>query len=90
MKCLLLISVLVTGCVSTNHQILVKSTVFGLQIGASPLNAGIPQIQFGLVRNSYISNPTDTNKLFVAPLESHVKADIGLTVQTADETIIAK
>lgn len=90
MALLLALAILCSGCVTEHKQVLIKSTVFGLQIGTSPASAAIPQIQFGLIRNTYLSNPTSTNQVFAAPLTSDVQADIGLTRQMANETIIIR
>jgi hypothetical protein len=80
------------GCVplSTIHkQVLTKQTIFGFQLAANP-NTGItgiiPQVQFGLVRSEYISNPTSTNQVYAAPISSHVVANLGMLSQSADET----
>jgi hypothetical protein len=81
----------VTGCVgiTTQKQVLVKQTIFGLQLANNP-QAGfagiIPAVQFGLVRNHYISNPTSTNPVYAAPISSDVKANIGMLKQDVTET----
>ena len=79
---------LISGCVTQNKQVLATETIFGFQLAANP-NTGItgiiPQVQFGLIRNHYVSNPTSTNRVYAAPLTSHVSADLGLLSQTADE-----
>jgi len=83
--------VLLTGCIgfTTHKQVLVKSTVFGLQFSQSPTGGLIPSVQFGLCRQEYFSNPTSTNAISAAPFTSHVTAHIGLT-QDADELISTK
>lgn len=79
---------LLTGCVTQNKQVLATETIFGFQLAANP-NTGItgiiPQVQFGLIRNHYVSNPTSTNHVYAAPLTSHVTADLGMLSQTATE-----
>ena len=79
-----------TGCVinTTQKQVLAKQTIFGLQLANNPqagLAGIIPAVQFGLVRNEYISNPTSTNQVYAAPITQNVKADIGFLSQSVDE-----
>jgi hypothetical protein len=84
----LIVTVLVlTACAPLkNKQVLEKSTVLGFQ-AVSPGQADMQvKIQIGLVRNEYFSNPTSTNAVYAAPWASHVKADLKMTEQTADET----
>ena len=92
MKILLLLPIiaLCAGCVKFNSskQTLSKQTVFGLQIASNPSTgiAGlIPQIQFGLIRNQSISNPTSTNPVYAAPLSADVDATVGLLSQKVKE-----
>lgn len=85
---LLLLAGCFSGCVAHN-QTIVKSTVFGIQIGASP-TGGIPSVQFGLIRNLYVSNPTSTNAIYAAPLATSATADISPLHQTGDENISTK
>ena len=88
------LSVLVgsTGCIpfpTTQKQVLVKQTIFGLQLANNP-QAGvagiIPAVQFGLVRNEYVSNPTSTNQVYAAPITQNVQANIGMLKQDVTET----
>jgi hypothetical protein len=92
LACLFVCLACSVGCVTRHKQVLYKSTVFGLQISASP-NQGmagiIPNMQFGLIRNSYLSNPTDTNPVYAAPITSDVDATVGLLKQAAVENISA-
>ena len=79
-----------TGCVgiTTQKQVLVKQTIFGLQLANNPqagLAGIIPAVQFGLVRNEYVSNPTSTNQVYAAPIEQNVNAKIGFLSQDVDE-----
>ena len=79
-----------TGCVSfTEHkQTLTKQTIFGFQMANNPVTgvAGmIPQIQFGLVRNEFISNPTSTNPIYAAQISSDVDATLGILSQKVTE-----
>ena len=83
--------VLCSGCVTQNKQVLFTTTVFGMQVAANP-NTGItgiiPQVQFGLIRNHYASNPVFTNGANAVKMTSHVNASLGVLCQTAveDET----
>jgi len=78
---------LLAGCVA-NNQTIVKSTVFGLQVGPGP--NGTPNVQFGLIRNLYVSNPTSTNVVHAAPLTTSAIADIGAMRQSGSEDISTK
>lgn len=78
---------LLVGCAVSHKQVVVKSTVFGFQVGASPSGGPIPVIQFGLVRNEYLSNPTSTNQLDSAPLDSYVDAEMSAGRQGGLEVI---
>ena len=59
-----------------------------MQIAANP-NTGItgviPQVQFGLIRNHYASNPVFTNNTSAAKMTSTVNASLGIFTQTATE-----
>lgn len=85
---LLAIALLFSGClVQRKNQVLIKTTVFGMQIGASPGGGMIPNVQLGLVRNEYVSNPTSSNALYAAPFTATSSGDLSPLKQTASETI---
>jgi len=77
-----------TGCVTQNKQVLYTSTVFGMQVAANP-NTGItgiiPQFQFGLIRSHYVSNPTSTNVVHAAKVDSTVNASLSVLSQSVSE-----
>ena len=77
-----------TGCVTQNKQVMTTQTIFGFQLAANP-NTGItgviPQVQFGLIRSHYASNPTSTNQINAAPMTSAVQANLGMLNQSATE-----
>jgi len=84
MKILLLaIPLVLTGCV--HKQVIAKSTVVGIQATVM----GYGQVQVGVCRNEYISNPTGTN-ITAAPLTTHVNASLNPINQTAVEDITTK
>lgn len=84
--------VLLTGCVQlVTKQVQFKSTVFGLQVSASPTGGAMPSIKLGLIRDTYLSNPTSTNgPVYAAPFVSSASGDIAPLHQTATENISTK
>lgn len=91
MKFIFIIPIIIlTGCVgyTEKKQTLSKQTIFGFQLASNPSSgiAGlIPQLQFGLIRGEYISNPTSTKPVYAAPISSKVDANLGFLSQKATE-----
>jgi len=85
------IATMFTGCAefsTTNKQVMTTQTIFGFQLAANPnqgITGVIPQVQFGLIRSHYVSNPTATNPVYAAPISSVVNANLGVLSQTATE-----
>ena len=84
--------IVLSGCVSNSHdQVLVKETIFGLDVapgsGASSISGLTYSVKFGLIRNEYLSNPTSTNVVYAAPFQSSVNASIQPLDQTATEIL---
>lgn len=73
---------LLTGCLGDGQRI-VKSTTLGLEIGTDANN--IPTMRLGLIRHTYMFNPTFTNAVYAAPVQADVNASIGFSSQTAIE-----
>ena len=79
-----------TGCAntrSTERIVMVKHTVFGLDISSDPATGGTPSIRLGLVRSFWEEIPTSTNRVYVAPLRSTTEADIHVTSQHVSEDL---
>ena len=84
--CIGLIVTLCVGC-KTNRQVIEKSTVFGFQAKSPGPSGSQICIQFGLVRNFSVSNPTSTNEVYVAGFSSHVDADMTALHQNGKESM---
>lgn len=78
-------ALLLAGCVTTNKQVLEKSTLFGFRAKTPGPSSTAVEIDIGLVRNEYWSNPAGTNKVYAGPYSSHVNAKLSALSQTADE-----
>ncbi len=76
------------GCVTKTKQVIAKQTLFGFQIKApgGMSGTGIVDLQLGLVRSEYISNPVTTNA-YAAPITSHVTAKVSAIKQDVAEDI---
>jgi hypothetical protein len=80
--------VFLTGCRSVrDRQVVEKSTVFGFQAKSPGPEGTQITIQFGLVRNFYLSNPTSTNAVHVAQFSTHVDADMTALHQNGKESM---
>lgn len=79
----------VTGCAGSkgNRQVIEKTTVFGFQAKTPGPESTQLVIQFGLVRNFYVSNPTSSNAVNVAGFSSHVDADLTALHQNSKESL---
>jgi len=77
-----------TGCKLEHKQVITKSTVFGFQATTPSIgSSGAVSVQIGLIRSEYISNPTATNTVYAAPLQTHVTASLNPLTQSANEDI---
>lgn len=83
----IIILLFLCGChsiIRKDNIVIIKSTVFGLDISTYPNN--LPHIRFGLVRHFYQTFPTSTNGPVFAPQYStYVNGDIGVTAQDVQE-----
>ena len=87
---LAIVSLAFAGCTTEHKQVLRKTTIFGFQATTPELGYGAVNVQFGLIRSEYWSNPTSTNTVYAAPFNSAVKADLNVLTQHADETFGSK
>lgn len=86
---IVLIVMCCTGCAGSksNRQVIEKTTVFGFQAKTPGPEGTQLVIQFGLVRNFYVSNPTSSNAVNVAGFSSHVDADLTAMHQNSKESL---
>lgn len=83
--CLVGIALAGCGCVVANRQVVSKSTIFGIEVTTE----WPPSIRAGLIRNHYVANPTSTNQIYAAPLESRMTLTNGWWSPTASENVEA-
>jgi hypothetical protein len=86
-----LAAVILSGCVGElkNKVVYNKSTFFGFRVlTANPTAATpTPTIEFGLARDEWLSLPTGSNIVYVAPFNEHARANLTAIRQTAVEGI---
>ncbi len=74
-----------TGCVTARKQVLQKTTVFGADIKTPGPSGTAIEVQLGLIRSLYFSNPVNSNGV-APPFHSTAHGDIGLFNQKVDES----
>ncbi len=88
---ILIAALALTGCSTDlkNKVVYHKSTFFGIRVVTSNPTSGTPtpDIEFGLARDEWVSLPTSTNLVYVAPFSEHANANITAIRQNAQEGI---
>ncbi len=84
-------AIMLSGCSTDlkNKVVYHKSTFFGIRVVTSNPTSGTPtpDIEFGLARDEWLSLPTGTNQVYVAPFSEHANANITAIRQNAQEGI---